>query len=497
MTAFEEIDDHDALGLADLIWKGEVSPSEVCEASIRRIEELNPAVNAVVTPMFELARERVRDGLPNGPLRGVPILLKDTLAPYTGVRYTRGSRSYEHHIAGHDSELVRRYEAAGLVVIGRTNTPEFALHATTEPELHGPTHNPWNLEHSPGGSSGGSAAAVAAGMAPLASGNDMGGSIRIPAGWCGLFGFKPSRGRNPTGPVEGEIWLGLGCEHVLTRSVRDSAAMLDLSCGEDPGAPYFLPRPEQSYLGAIESPPIGLRVAFSSESPIDTRVDLECIQAVEDAAHLLESLGHTVEEAKPDVDGWAAATAWLTICFSEVAAEIDRLRSVLGRKPRPSDVESMTWTMGLLGRAYSAGELNRAIEYRNRVARIMGRFHQTYDVLLTPTTAQPPPKIGELGPKGFDRVMMKIVNTFGAGRLLKASGITRKLAQEGLAPVPFTQLANSAGQPAASLPLHWTPDGLPCGAMITAPIGDDATVLRLAAQIEKVKPWIDRRPPAR
>jgi amidase len=433
--------------------------------------------------------------LPDGPLRGVPILLKDELAPCEGVRYTRGCKSYRDYIADHDSELVRRYRAAGMVVLGRTNTPEFALMATTEPELHGPTRNPWNLERSSGGSSGGSAVAVAAGMAPVASGSDMGGSIRIPSSWCGLFGLKPSRGRNPVGPVEGEIWLGLGVEHVLTRSVRDSAAVLDATCGPDPGAPYSLPPPERPFLEAIERRPAGVRVAFTTESPLGTDVHPECVGAVQEAARLLEERGHQVEEATPDVDGWEAADAWLTICFSAVAAEVGRLRNVLGRRPRPSDVEPMTWTMGLLGRAFTAADLGRAIEFRNQVGRAMGRFHQTCDVYLTPTTAQPPARLGELHPKPAERALMKVVNSLGAGRVLKASGITRQMAESGLSWVPFTQLANLAGQPAASLPLHWTADGLPCGVMISSSIGDDATVLRLAAQVEEARPWFDRRPP--
>jgi amidase len=494
MSGFAEYEQYDAVGLAELIDSGEVSAMEGCEAAIGIIEARNPEINAVVTPMFDIVKARVEEGLPDGPFTGVPFLLKDELAPYAGVRYTRGCRSYRDHVADHDSELVRRIKAAGLVVVGRVNTPEFALMATTEPELHGPTRNPWNLEFSPGGSSGGSGAAVAAGMAPMALGSDMGGSIRIPSGWCGLFGLKPSRGRIPTDPIHGEIWLGLGTEHVLTRSVRDSAAMLDVSCRPAPEASPVLAPPQRPFYEIVDNRPAPLKIGYTTRSILNTDVHPECVRAVEEAAKLLEGLGHTVEEAAPEIDGWQAAGAWLTVCFSSVAAELGGLRAVLGRKPRPSDVEPMTWTMGLLGRAYTAADLNGALGFWHEAARAVDTFHQTYDLYLTPTTASPPPRIGELGPNPADRVLMKVVNTLQAGRLLKASGITNKLAKEGLAPVPFTQLANMTGQPAANVPLHWTADGLPCGVMITAPVGDEATILRLAAQLEEAQPWFDRRP---
>ncbi len=491
-----DLDSYDALGLAQLVRRGEVDPGELLEATITRIESRNPALNAVITPMFEQARARVREGLPDGPFRGVPLLLKDELAPTAGVRYTRGSKAYAGNVADHDSELVRRWKAAGLVAVGRTNTPELALMATTEPELFGPTRNPWDPSRSPGGSSGGSAAAVAAGLAPMAAGSDMGGSIRIPSSWCGLFGLKPSRGRNPVGPEQGQIWLGLGVEHVLTRSVRDSAAALDVSCGPDPGAPCDLPPPDVPFLEALNDPPRSLRIAFTTTSPLGTRVHPECMAAVHETAQLLEEQGHRVEEAAPDVDGWEAADAWLAICFSQVAREIDRLPSVLGRRPRPRDVEPLTWTMGLLGRTFSAGDLNRALETRDRIGRVMATFHRVHDVLLTPTAAVPPARLGELLPGPTERALLKVVNSLGAGRLLRASGITHQMAETSFSVVPFTPLANLSGQPAASLPLHWTEQGLPCGVMVAAAVGGEALLLRLAAQLEEARPWFHRRPPA-
>jgi len=332
-------------------------------------------------------------------------------------------------------------------------------------------------------------------MVPMASGNDGGGSIRIPASCCGLFGLKPTRGRNPTGPQVGEIWQGAAVSHVITRSVRDSAAMLDATQGSDPGAPYVIPSPERPYLQEIESDPGSLKIAFNTSSPIGTPVHPECVEAVEETARFLESLGHNVEEARPDTDGKAIAESYLTMYFGEVAADIEEMKTILGRKPKPSDVEALTWTLGLLGHAFTAGGFVKAIREWDIAARAMGRFHQKYDLYLTPTLAHPPVKIGELQPKPFERVAMKVVNALGLARILKASGITDQMAETSLSKMPFTQLANLTGQPAMSVPLHWTSDGLPSGVHFMAPFGDEATLLRLAAQLEQARPWADQKPP--
>lgn len=494
MGQFKEYDTFDGLGLAELVQKKEVSPAEICEEAITRIDLLNPALNAVVTKMYDQAREAVSGPFSEGPFSGVPFLLKDLLAAYAGVPMTKGSKAYKNYIPDHDSELVRRYKKAGLLILGKTNTPEFGLLGYTEPELHGATRNPWNIDHTPGGSSGGSAAAVACGMVPLASGGDGGGSIRIPASCCGLFGLKVGRGRNPTGPDHGPIWQGAVSEHVITRSVRDSAAVLDAICGPDRGAPYFLPNPETPYLKVMEKDPDSLRIAFTTRSPIDTDVHPECIQAVEDTAKLLEKLGHNVETAEPKTDGKALAASFLTLYMGEMAADIEELKSVLGRKARQSDVEMLTWTLGLLGRTYSAGHFVKAMRQWSVASRIMGQFHETYDIYMTPTTASPPVKIGELKPKPAERVLMKAVNTLGLGKLLKMSGIVDLLAVESLSKTPFTQLVNFTGQPAMSVPLHWTEDGLPCGVQFIGRLGDEATLFRLAAQLEKEQPWFNKRP---
>ena len=495
MGNFKEYDQCDGLKLAELIKHKEVSAEEVCEEAIQRIERINPGLNAVITPMYDLARQAIQNQLPEGPFAGVPFLLKDLVAAYAGVPLTNGCKAYQNYIPETDSELVQRFKKAGLVILGKTNCPEFGLLGYTEPELHGPTRNPWNTEHSPGGSSGGSAAAVASGMVPLASGGDGGGSIRIPSSCCGLFGLKVTRGRTPTGPEHGTLWQGAVVEHVLSRSVRDSAAMLDATHGGDVGAPYEVKAPNRPYMEEIKQPPGNLRIAFNTISPIDTPVHPECKKAVEETARLLEKLGHHLEEAQPDTDGKALANSYLAMYFGELAADIEELESVLGRKARTTDVETLTWTLGLLGRTFSAGYFVKQMREWGRASRAMGRFHQQYDLYLTPTMASPPYKIGELKPKPAEAIAMKVVNALGLGGLLKASGLTDKLAIESLSRTPFTQLANFTGQPAMSVPLHWTSDGLPCGVQFVAPFGDEATLFRIAAQLEQEKPWFDRRPP--
>ncbi len=495
MSGFKEYDRYDGLGLTELVRKKEISPAELSEEAIARIEKINPKINAVITPMFELARKTVLELLPDGPYAGVPFLLKDLLADFAGVPHTRGSRACQNYIPDHDSEMVKRFKNAGLVVLGKTNTPEFGLLGYTEPQLHGPTRNPWNTDHTPGGSSGGSAAAVASGMVPIASGGDGGGSIRIPASCCGVFGFKPTRGRTPTGPSRGTIWQGAVVEHVITRTVRDSATILDATQGADLGAPYVIPPPQRLYLQELKQSPGRLRVAFNTQSPIGTPVHPDCVKAVKHTAQLLENLGHEVEEARPDIDGQALAKSYLMMYFGETAADIDELEPILGRKAKPADVEPMTWTVSLLGRSYSARSFVKAIREWGVAGRAMGRFHEKYDLYLTPTVAFPPSKIGELQPKPAEMLAIKIVNSFGLGGLLKATGIADKLAVDSLVKTPFTQLANFTGQPAMSVPLYWSPEGLPCGSQFIGRFGDEATLYRLAAQLEKEQPWFDKRPP--
>jgi amidase len=295
----------------------------------------------------------------------------------------------------------------------------------------------------------------------------------------------------------GELWQGAVVSHVITRTVRDSAAMLDATQGPDAGAPYVTLPPERPYLQEIDRDPGSLKIAFTSASPIGTPVHQECVKAVVEAARLLETLGHKVEEAQPDVNGMDVAMSYLTMCFGEVAAVFEDMKTVLGRRPTPSDVETLTWTIGILGRTLSAGDFAKAKREWGIAGRAMGRFHQKYDLYLTPTLAFPPVRIGELQPKSYERLAMKVVNALGLGIILKAAGLVDQMAEASLSKTPFTQLANLTGQPAMSVPLHWASDGLPVGVHFTAPFGDEATLFRLAAQLEKAVPWFDKRAPVR
>jgi len=329
---------------------------------------------------------------------------------------------------------------------------------------------------------------------PLAGAGDGGGSIRIPAAYCGLFGLKPSRGRIPTGPDFGELWQGAVVEHVLTRTVKDSAAMLDCIAGADVGAPFIAAPPDRPYYEETLRAPGRLRIAFSSRSPIGKPVHPENEKAILQTALLLQRLGHDVEEASPDLDGTALAHTYLAMLYAEVAADLKDLGLVLGRPAQTGDVETATWTLGLLGRCEPAAALAGARRLWGRAARTMGRFHETYDLYMTPTTAQPPAAIGELKGKSYEIGALKAVNRLKLGRVLWRSGIIERIAFQNLARTPFTQLANFTGQPAMSVPLHWTRAGLPCGVQFTARIGDEATLFRVAAQLEAERPWFKKRP---
>ncbi|MEN6358928.1 MAG: amidase family protein [Smithella sp.] len=494
MTRFNEYEKYDGLGLAELVRSKEVTPLELCEEAILRIEKINPKLNAVIYRMDDAARAEAKGPIPEGPFSGVPFLCKDLVSSIAGVPMTKGSKSCRNYIPAMDSEMARRYKAAGLIVLGKTNTPEFGLMGVTEPELHGPTRNPWNPDHTPGGSSGGSGASVAAGFVPLASGGDGGGSIRIPSSCCGLFGLKATRGRNPLGPESGEIWQGAEVEGVLTRSVRDSAAILDCTCGADPGAPYIIPKPSRPYLEDAKQDPSRLKIGFTLQSPFKASVDPECVGAVQNAARLLESLGHIVEEAKPDIDGEAVGKSYIMMYFGEIAADIEELKSVVGRPLNHHDTEEATWALNLLGKTFSAGDFVLAMRQWNTFSRRMAKFHETYDLYLTPTIACLPPRIGELKQKPVEQFLLKIINGLNLGGLLKATGIADMLATKGLSKMPFTQLANLTGQPAMSVPLHWSKNGLPCGVQFIGRFGEESLLFQLAGQLERAQPWFNRRP---
>jgi amidase len=495
MSVSAAFDEHDALGLAALVRNREVSAEELLEEAIARTERLNPALNAVITPMYDLAREASRGGPGSGSFAGVPLLLKDLLHSYRGVPLTSGSAVLRNFAPEYDSEVVERLKRAGFVVFGKTNVPEFGLVAATEPEAFGPSRNPWDTERTPGGSSGGSAAAVASGMTPIASATDGGGSIRIPAAWCGLFGLKPTRGRVPTGPLFGEIWDGAVVHHVLTRSVRDSAAALDALAGPATGDPYVIAAPERPYLEEVSSPPPPLRIAFSTRSPLDAEVDPHCRSAVEETVLLLEDLGHGVEEAEPQIDGRQVAHAYLTLYFGHVAADLRELCGTMGRAAVTKGTEPATQVLGLIGESISAAEFVEVKRSWNIFSRAMGAFHQKYDLFITPATASLPPTVGSLAQTRLQRAGLKIVNRTRAGRAVRATGLVERLAMENLGPVSFSQLPNLTGQPAMSVPLHWTAEGLPCGVQFIAPTAGEAILFRIAAQLEEARPWVQRRPP--
>lgn len=492
----DEYDRYDGLGLAQLVRDGEVSPAELLEEAITRAERVNPRLNAIVLEMYDHARRRVRDPLPDGPFTGVPFLLKDLRSSYGGVPLQGGSRMYRGFVPRTHAELVHRYEQAGVVIFGKTNTPELGILPTTEPELYGPTHNPWRHGITPGGSSGGSAAAVAAGIVPLAHGGDGGGSIRIPAACCGLFGLKPSRNRNPVGPDASESFFGFAVEHVLTRSVRDSAAMLDATAGPEPTSIFFAP-PGGSFLRALDRPPDTLRIAFTDKPLLPAEPHLAATRAVEDAAALCAELGHRVEPAHPPIDGRAFAKAFFQHFAAGVAAELRLAEEFHHRPMTAADVERTTWLLSLVGRSISAAEFVVQREILFREARGMLRFFQDHDVLLTSTLGMPPLPHGALAPKGFEAQLQSWVAAAGAPMMMKVPGLVDRAVQRAYGFAPNTPVFNVTGQPSASVPLSWTEDGLPMGVMITGRPGAEGRLLRLAAQLEEARPWFDRRPPTR
>ncbi len=473
MGTIAEYDNYDGLGLAQLVENKEVTPSELLETAIARADKVNPEINAITQRFDDLAKKAIDKGLPSGPFAGVPFLLKDLHLLLKGTITTSGCRLFTDNIGDHNSTLVDRYLKAGFVIFGKTNTPEFGLTVTTEPQLFGPTRNPWSTEHSPGGSSGGAAAAVAAGIVPIAHASDGGGSVRLPASACGLFGLKPSRGRIPAGPDRGEGWHGCSINNVVSRSVRDTAAVLDATAGPEAGEPYSAPHKEGTFLTALTQAPGPLRIAISTQSPIGTNVHDDCIQAVQQAAKLCEDLGHTIEEAMPPLDGAALSQALGTIIGVDVASRLDQVAADRGRDISDDEVELVTWRMAQNGREASGVDLLRATQCMHQASHQMARFFEAYDLVLEPTFGQPPVPLGTINT--MDQDTGKYIST-----LLEAS--------------PFTSRYNLTGLPSMSVPLSWNADGLPIGVMFTGQFGDDARLLQLARQLEDARPWFNRRP---
>ncbi|HEX2996041.1 MAG TPA: amidase family protein, partial [Anaerolineales bacterium] len=394
---FSAYHEYDGLGLAELVRKKKVSPSELVEAAIKRIEAHNPKLNAVVHKLYERAHRKAKEKLPDGPFKGVPILVKDLHATIEGEQTSNGNRLWKDVPAKITTEIIKRWEASGVIIVGRTNTPEFGLVPYTESDTLGPAHNPWDTTRTTGGSSGGSGAAVAARMVPIATGGDGGGSIRIPSSACGIFGLKPTRGRTPTGPIIGESWSGFDIDHVLTRSVRDSAAMLDATQGPDVGAPYIIPE-AGPFLKEVGKKPGKLKIVFSTKPMMGKNVHPDCVKGVAETVDLLKKLGHEVVEDAPEINGEEFSFRFLTVLAGQIRADIEEAAEAAGKKVSPNDFDIITFGTGLFGTILKASDYARSIRYLQSVSREVGRFFESCDVLLTPVLSQPPVKIGALKP---------------------------------------------------------------------------------------------------
>lgn len=473
MNGFSEYQDHDALGLAALVRNGEVTPAELLDAAIACVEAHNPAINAVTMKLYDYARQAIDAGLPHGPLRGVPYLMKDLTASIAGVPMTRGSQFFaDSPPSPFDSEHVKRLKRAGLVMFGRTNTCELGLSLTCEPRLHGPTRNPWNPEHISGGSSGGAAAAVAARMLPAAHASDGFGSIRAPAACCGVVGLKPTRARNTFSPVLGEGLGGCSTEHAVTLSVRDSAALLDATCGPGGGDPYAAPPPARPYLDEVGTDPGRLRIAWTAKAPNGAAVDAECLRLLEQTARLCADLGHDVDECDPDIDGAAVVPTFLTLAAANTVVNLAS-HPTKGRTAREDEVERITWLTAKVGERISAPDYVRATQKAHHLGRQMAAFHSRWDVLLTPGLASPAVKLGVLDMMldDFDEYWRRVFHFS-----------------------PFTVWFNLTGQPGMMLPLGQSTSGLPLAVQLVGRFGDEETLFRLASQLETARPWRQRKP---
>jgi len=473
MSGFAEYEKYDALGLAELVKKKEVTPEQLLEAAIERVEARNPAINAVTMKLYDYGRKAIADGLPDGAFRGVPYLMKDLTSPIAGVRMTRGSKFFaDTPPSAADSEHVKRLKRAGLVIFGRTNTCELGLSLTCEPQLHGPTRNPWNTAHISGGSSGGAAASVGARMLPIAHASDGFGSIRAPAACCGLVGLKPTRARNTFAPFAGEGLGAVSTEHAVTLSVRDTAALLDATRGAGAGDPYVAPLPARPYSDEIGARPVRLRIAWTAKAPNGASIDRECLQLLAETVQLCSDLGHQVEECDPEVEGSAIVPTFLTLAAANTVVNLAS-HPTAGRPAREGEVERITWLTARMGEKISAPDYVRATQTAHRLGRQMAAFHSNWDVLLTPGLASPAVKLGWLD------MMMEDLDEYWR-RVFDFS--------------PFTVWFNLTGQPGMMLPLGQSTGGLPLAVQLVGRYGDESTLLRLGSQLESARPWFGRKP---
>ncbi|MHB1948673.1 MAG: amidase [Gammaproteobacteria bacterium] len=490
---FPEYESFDGLGLANLIQRKVISPAEMLNAAIERLELWNPKLNAVIHKMYDSAQNGIKIGLSEGSFQGVPLLLKDILADYAGAPMCFGSRfAFNHHwTSRQDSEVVKRLKKAGFVIFGKTNLPEFGLSPTTEPELFGPTRNPWDLERTPGGSSGGAAAAVSARIVPIAHAGDGGGSIRMPAAFTGLFGFKPSRGRTPIGPINMQVWQGMVVEHALTRSVRDSAAMLDVLAGPEIGSPISLPKPEYSYLNQLKTAPRALRIALIEKPFFTAQVVPSYLEAQHRAAQLCQELGHRIEP-EAFILNEDVPLALLIIMIAENTAALDALAKAIGRKPKSNELEKTTAMMCHAAREFNSEDYAWAQHTLDMVSLQLGTFFEKYDVILTPTVPFPAPKVGEYNLDHKEKLGIKLLSFLPYGRTLRQ--FLKQAAEKKFSFTAFTALFNICGNPAMSVPLYWDNNNLPIGIQFAAKVGDDLTLLQLAQQLEDAESWLDIRP---
>ncbi len=467
---FEDYRKHDAVGLAGLVSKGEVSPPELLETAVARMAQVDPQINAVTLDLTEWGRQDVKRHIWGGPLAGVPFLLKDLGAQLAGSPTSSGSAVFRDQLAPADSAITKAYKEAGLVIFGKTNTPEFGLMPVTESTLLGPCRNPWDVTRTPGGSSGGAAAAVAAGIVPAAHASDGGGSIRTPASACGLFGMKPSRGRVSFSPT-GEGWGGASIQHAVTRSVRDSAVLLDIVCEPQPGDPYFIAKPERSFASEVERDPGKLAIGFTTAALASDGLDPECAAAVLDAARLCEGLGHIVEEVTVPGDLAAMQQGAGDVIGASIAATLEAEGERRGRPVSESDVEFLTWAMYQRGKKVSGANYVRGLAAIHAYGRAVAGLFERYDVVLMSTLGSPAIPVGHL------------------------TEDVRQYTQRLFAFMPNTQAFNNTGQPAMSVPLAWSKGGLPIGLQFVGRMGEEAGLFRLAGQLEKARPWFDRVAP--